>query len=121
MTGGAPTIGGLKRLHSYQTGGGGGGGGITSSLVVSSGTNVTVFDLGTAVIMDSSDTDPKTINIPPSAGTLEVIEVMDWIGTAGDFPVTIIPATGAILGLSELNINGMSLTFRDGPLGWYSI
>lgn len=102
---------------------GAGGGGYSSQLIVNSGVTATTDVTGIFIGWNSADTAEKTQVIPASIGSLRVITVSDLAGTAGTYPITIVPASGPpIIGnQDQVYINFMTASWIDTEAGWVAI
>lgn len=99
----------------------GGGGGYSTGMFVQSGTTGPTASLSQFIGWQSSTAAPKTQPIPTSIGSLRQITVSDLQGTAEQYPITLVPATGSIIGPNEVAGNYNSLTVLDTTQGWVSI
>ena len=94
---------------------------IITQQIVSSGSTYTSATSSTFIGWNSATTANKTTNIPASAGTLTQIIISDLYGTAGTYPISIVPASGSIIGTNSIYTNNSSITLLDTNNGWMSI
>lgn len=101
------------------------GGGYAHEQIVSSGTTATVSQVATSVLVNSATAGAKTITIPASTGSKQIITITDYLGNAdpltGGWAITAVPATGSITGLNQVYTAHGSITLYDSSIGWVSI
>lgn len=100
----------------------GAGSGIITQTIISSGTSHTVLSLNTFIGWNSATGNAKTVQIPPSSGSLGIIIINDLYGSAYTYAVTAVPASGpSIIGPNSVYTAYGSITLLDSSIGWVSI
>lgn len=100
---------------------GGGGGGITNEVRFNSSLTVAA-PLNSGVVQNNATIGRKTVHIPRSTGTFNIIVIADGMNNAasGTNDITPVPASGSIVNADAAVIYtpGGTVTMVDFPFGW---
>lgn len=109
-------------LSIVSVGGSGGGGDVTTQVAITTGTTGPLAALNSIMKWESPDVGAKTQPIPAPTGSLAVIEIADYQGTAELYPITAVPASGSIIGgQGVIGTNFGSIRLRDTTEGWVNV
>jgi hypothetical protein len=101
----------------------GGGGGVTEQVEFGGNTTVSA-PLNSAVVQNNPAIARKTVNIPRSTGSFNIIIIVDGQNNAaaGTNDITPVPASGSIINANAAVVYtpGGSVTLIDLPAGWFA-
>lgn len=101
-----------------------GGGGVSHEVRFNSSLTVSA-PLNAGVVQNNATVGRKTVNIPTSAGTFNIIIIVDAMNNAaaGTNDITPVPATGSIVNPNGAVVYtpGGSVTLIDFPFGWVAM
>lgn len=89
--------------------------------IIDTGNSYTSAVAGIFVGWKSSSSSDKSLTIPASTGFSGTVIVSDLLGTAGTYPINVVPVSGAIIGLTSVYTDFGSITLLDTVAGWCSI